>query len=126
MSLPAGGGWSRLAKIAAEEIPLAELDRVWCFPALRQGPAELGTAVLARVDDGDRRRIYTARYMLMVKGKERGRFEAEVTEVGSGPLERLPALLDEAHRRSDDEEPPVEVEVAEWLAAVDDGAPLVR
>jgi hypothetical protein len=64
--------------------------------------------------------------MLMVKGKERGRFEADVTEVGSGPLEQLPALLDEAHRRSDDEEPPVEVDVAEWMAAVDDGAPLVR
>jgi hypothetical protein len=126
MSLPAGGGWNRLAKITAEEIPVVELDRVWCFPALRQGPAELGTAVLARVDEGDRRRIYTARYMLMVKGKERGRFEADVTEVGSGPLEQLPALLDEAHRRSDDEEPPVEVDVAEWMAAVDDGAPLVR
>jgi hypothetical protein len=112
--------------MTAEEIPAAELDRIWCFPALRQGPAELGTAVLARTDEGDRRRIYTARYLLMVKGKERGRFEADMTEVGSGPLERLPALLDEAHRRSDDEEPPVEVEVADWLAAVDDGASLAR
>jgi hypothetical protein len=40
--------------------------------------------------------------------------------VGSGPVERLPALLEEAHRRTDDEEPPVPVDVAEWFARVTD------
>lgn len=119
-------GWDRLARLVAAEVPVAEVDRVWCFPVMRQGPRELGTAVLARTegDSAERRRIYTARYMLQVKGKERGRFEADVQEVGSGPLEQLPALLEEAHRRTDDEDPPIEVTVAEWFATVSDAAAL--
>lgn len=117
-----GFGWERLARLVAEQLPVGELDAVWCFPVMRQGPCEFGTAVLARAegDAAERRRIYTARYMLQVKGKERGQFEAEVREVGSGPVERLPALLEEAHRRTDDEDPPVPVDVAEWFARVTD------
>ena len=56
---------------------------VWVFSAVRHEGREYGTAVLSRVD-GDRRRIYTARYVLALKGKERGKFEASVLEVGSG------------------------------------------
>jgi hypothetical protein len=117
-------GWGRLARLVAEQVPVAEVDRVWCFPVMRQGPREFGTAVIARAEGqhAERRRIYTARYMLQVKGKERGRFEADVQEVGSGLLENLPALLDDAHRRTDDDEPPVEVETAEWFASVTDDA----
>ena len=40
---------------------------------------EWGTAVLSRVD-GDRRRIYTAGYVLAIKGKERGKFESTVSK----------------------------------------------
>ena len=72
--------------------------------------------MLSRVD-GERRRIYTARYMLAVKGKERGKFEASVEEVGTGPTEALPRLLQEAHRRIDDEHPPVSVPPETWFPA---------
>ena len=72
---------------------------------LRRDGREWGTAVLSRVD-GDRRRIYTARYMLAIKGKERGKFERAVDEVGSGPSRRSTELLQDAHRRIDDEQPP--------------------
>jgi hypothetical protein len=117
-------GWERLAQLVAAEIPVAEVTRVWCFPVLRQGQREFGTAVIARRDgdDAERVRIYTARYLLQVKGKERGKFEADLRQVGSGPIERLPALLEEAHRRSDDEEPPAEADVADWFAACHDPA----
>ncbi|HET7109847.1 MAG TPA: hypothetical protein VFI41_03150 [Gemmatimonadales bacterium] len=117
-------GWERLAQVVAADIPVAEVDRVWCFPVLRQGQREFGTAVIARRegDDGDRVRIYTARYLLQIKGKERGKFEADLKQVGSGPVERLPDLIEEAHRRSDDEDPPVEADVAEWFAMVHDPA----
>jgi hypothetical protein len=119
MTAPAPeSGWDRLAQVVAAEIPVAEVDRVWCFPVLRQGQREFGTAVIARRDgdDAERVRIYTARYLLQIKGKERGKFEANLEQVGSGPVERLPELLEEAHRRSDDEDPPVEVEAAQWFA----------
>lgn len=117
-------GWDRLAQLVAARVPVAEVDRIWCFPVMRQGPRDFGTAVIARTEGehAERRRIYTARYMLQVKGTERGRFEADVEEVGSGPVEQLPALLEEAHRRTDDEDPPAEVDVAEWFATVTDDA----
>jgi hypothetical protein len=125
MSEPgAGPGWAKLALRVAELLPAGDIDGVWVFPVLRQDQREWGTAVLTRVEgeQGERRRIYTARFMLQVKGKERGKFEATVEEVGSGPLEQLPALLLDVHRRTDDEVPPVEIKPAAWFAPVDHGA----
>ena len=123
VTLPdAGPGWVRLAQAVAAVVPPAEVDAVWVFSPLRRDGREWGTAVLARVD-GDRRRIYTARYMLAIKGKERGKFEASVEEVGSGPVEALDRLLHEAHRRTDDEQPPLSVSPENWFAAVSSVAP---
>lgn len=112
-----GGGWERLAREAARVVPRDEVESVWVFPVLREGPREWGTAVLARREGaaGDRRRIYTARYMLQIKGRERGRFDAAVEEVGAGPAEQLPDLLLAVHRRTDDDTPPVPVDVASWF-----------
>ncbi len=117
-------GWERLAQVVAANVPASEIDRIWCFPVTRQGHREFGTAVIARAEGlgAERRTIYTARYMLLVKGKERGRFEADVRQVGSGPVEQLPKLLEEAHRRSDDDEPPSEVDPAQWFAVADEPA----
>ena len=115
----AGPGWSRLAAAVAAELPAGEVDAVWVFPILRQQQREWGTAVVSRVD-GERRRIYTARYSLMIKGKERGKFEAWVQEVGSGPAEALEQLLRDAQRRIDDDQPPVPVPPEEWFAAAAD------
>ena len=117
-----GAGWERLAQKVAETVAPDTIDALWVFPILRQDQREWGTAVLTCVEgvEGERRRIYTARYMLQIKGKERGKFEASVEEVGSGPLEQLPALLDDVHKRTDDEVPPVEIDVASWFSAAAD------
>ncbi len=117
-----GPGWTRLAGAVADQIPPAEVDRVWVFGVLRHEGREWGTAVLSRVD-GDRRRIYTARYMLTVKGKERGKFEASVQEVGSGPVEALARLLQDAQRRIDDDQPPLPVPPESWFADAADAQP---
>lgn len=118
----AGPGWARLALAVAAEIPPADVDAVWVFSTIRHEGREWGTAVLSRVD-GDRRRIYTARYMLQVKGKERGKFDATVQEVGSGPAEALAQLLQDAQRRIDDDQPPLAVPPGAWFAAADDAGP---
>jgi hypothetical protein len=115
-----GPGWARLARAVAERIPAAEVDGVWVFSPLRRDGREWGTAVLSRVD-GERRRIYTARYALAVRGKERGKFEATVQEVGSGPVEALAKLVQDAQRRIDDEHPPLPVPPDTWFAADPDG-----
>lgn len=117
-----GPGWERLAQKVAETVAPDTIDGVWVFPVLRQDQREWGTAVLTCVEgvEGERRRIYTARYMLQIKGKERGKFEASVEEVGSGPVEQLPVLLNDVHKRTDDDVPPVEVDVATWFTAAAD------
>ena len=107
-------GWARLAGAVAEVVPPGEVDGVWVFSPLRREGREWGTAVLSRVD-GDRRRIYTARYMLAIKGKERGKFEATVQEVGSGPLTALAQLLQDTRKRIDDEQPPTPVAPETWF-----------
>jgi hypothetical protein len=120
-----GLGWERLAQAVAQEVPSAEVDGVWLFTPLRRDSREWGTAVFSRVD-GDRRRIYTARYVLAIKGRERGKFEAAVQEVGSGPADALASLLQEAHARIDDEHPPVPVPPETWFGPLPptvDGAP---
>jgi hypothetical protein len=110
-----GSGWNRLAQVVAGLMPVDEVDAVWVFSPLRRDVKEWGTAVISRID-GQRRRIYTARYGLAIKGKDRGKFESSVQEVGTGPLEALPRLLEEAHRRIDDEQPPASVPLETWFS----------
>jgi len=109
-----GSGWERLARAVAEILPPAEVDAIWVFTPLRRDAKEWGTAVISRVD-GERRRIYTARYGLAVKGKDRGKFEASVQEVGTGPLEAVGRLLQEAQRRIHDEQPPLSISPETWF-----------
>ncbi len=116
MSAAPDSGWARLAGAVAEVVPPAEVDGVWVFSPLRHEGREWGTAVLSRLD-GDRRRIYTARYVLAIKGKERGKFEATVQEVGSGPVTALARLLQDAQKRIDDEQPPTPVPPESWFPA---------
>jgi hypothetical protein len=110
-------GWDRLAQAVAQVVPPAEVDGVWIFAPLRRGAREWGTAVLSRLD-GERRRIYTARYALAIKGKERGKFESTIQEVGAGPQEALARVLQEAQHRIDDELPPTAVPPDIWFASL--------
>jgi hypothetical protein len=120
LTVQVGLAWTRLARAAAQEVPPAEVDGVWVFRAIRQDLREFGTAVLSRVE-GDRRRIYTARYIHTIKGKERGRFSATIQEVGSGPVEALEALIRGVEKRADDEIP-TRVEPATWFPVEEDAA----
>jgi hypothetical protein len=102
---------------------VAEIDGVWQFRTIKRDGREFGTVMLARVDgEGqERRRIYTARFMHQLKGKERGKFEASLEEVGSGPVETLGDLLAGVRKRIEDEDPrPVPVE--EWFPVADGAA----
>ncbi|MGH7562518.1 MAG: hypothetical protein ACRENB_16040 [Gemmatimonadales bacterium] len=109
-----GPGWERLAAAVGERMPVQELDGIWAFRVVRREGSDFGTAVLSRVE-GDRRRIYTARFTLAVKGKRRGHFDWELEEVGSGPLEALEELLALVPRRSDEDEAPIAVPVGTWF-----------
>jgi hypothetical protein len=92
------------------------VDAIWVFPTLRRDQREWGTAIVSQVH-GDRRRIHTARYAFTIKGKERGKFESTVEEVGSGPLEALEQLLHEVRKRTEDDEPPLPIPPETWFIA---------
>ena len=109
-----GPHWERLARWVREQLPVAEVDGIWVFRVLRRDQREFGTAGLSRME-GDRRRIYTATYAATVKGKQRGGFEPQLAEVGSGPVTALEELLALVPMRADDEEPPVPVTVSRWF-----------
>jgi len=113
-----GEGWTRLATVVAAQVPVAELDGLWVFRPIMHEGRQWGTAVVTRID-GDRRRIYTARYMHQLKGKERGAYSAEVTEVGSGVSETLDDILAQVEHRLDDQ-PPVRIPVERWFPPVAD------
>ena len=120
LKVTVGEAWASLAYAAAQVVPPAEVDGVWVFRVIRQELREFGTAVLSRVE-GDRRRIYTARYVHTIKGKERGKFVATIQEVGSGPVETLETLIRGVEKRADDEIP-TRVEPATWFPDYGSGA----
>lgn len=109
-----GERWERLAAWLREQLPVEQVDGIWVFRVVRREQREFGTAVLSLVT-GDRRRILTATYVATIKGKERGGFETEMREVGSGPLEALHELLALVPVRADDEDPPAAVEPLAWF-----------
>jgi hypothetical protein len=117
-----GTGWARLADHVAGQIPVQEIDGVWQFRALRREGREWGTALISRVEAGrNQRRIYTARFMHVLKGKERGKFESHLEEVGLGPVETLGDLLEGVRKRLEEEDPQP-VPVSDWFPARDDSA----
>jgi hypothetical protein len=59
--------------------------------------------------------------VLAIRGKERGKFESSIQEVGSGPAAAVSQLVQEAHKRIDDEHPPLPVSPESWFAATADG-----
>ena len=67
-------------------------------------------------DAGGRLRVYTARYMLVVRGKERGQSRVELEETGLSPAEVIARVIQAAAERTGDAEPPVAVGPATWYA----------
>jgi len=117
-----GGGWTRLAAAIRDALPVHEIDGIWVFRVLHHDKRDWGTAIVSRID-GDRRRIYTARFVHTVKGKTRGQFESDIAEVGSGPVEALDELLALVPKRAEDEEPPSSLPVAAWFPPEEEADP---
>jgi hypothetical protein len=115
-----GSGWGRLAEHVATTMPVSSVDGVWQFRTLKHDGREFGTALLSVIDGdlGEKRRIFTARFMMIMKGKERGKFEATLEEVGQGPVETFEELLAGVRKRIEDEDPRL-VPVADWFAQAD-------
>jgi hypothetical protein len=117
-----GLGWRRVADALAQAIPVAEVERIWLFPPVRRDEREWGTAVVARRVRGDRVRVYTASYLLVVRGRERGQAQVTVDDVGETPDDVVATVIRGVQERAREDEPPVEIAPALWWEE-HDGAP---
>ncbi|MBI1966631.1 MAG: hypothetical protein HYS40_01455 [Gemmatimonadetes bacterium] len=96
------------------QVPPAEIETIYLFRPIKREGREWGTAVVTRTSPEGRLRVYTARYMLVVRGKERGQSKVEVEEVGLTPAQVLEQVLAAAAERTGEAEPPVAVSRAVW------------
>jgi hypothetical protein len=100
----------------AEHVTPERVDEVRVFRPIRQGGQETGVAVVAAepeppADESDsaavsRHIVYSARYRLVLKGPERGRWEATVTAEADAPLAAVEAVVRGVLRRAGENEEP--------------------
>jgi hypothetical protein len=109
-----GPGWAKLAAAVALRVPAAEIETIFLFRPIKREGREWGTAVVTRRHPDGRLLVYTARYMLVVRGKERGQSRVEVEEVALSPAEVVAQVMQHAAERGGDAEPPLAVGSAVW------------
>ena len=109
-----GAGWAKLAAAVEAQVPPAEIETIYVFRPIKRDGKEWGTAVVTRKAPDGRLRVYTAKYMLIVRGKERGQGKFEAQEVALSPAEVLAQVMQATVERGGDSEPPVELSPAVW------------
>jgi hypothetical protein len=110
-----GLGWSRVAQSVAAAIPHEAIDRIWLFTPVRREEREWGTAVISRQTEDGRSRIYTASYLMVVRGRERGRGRVTIDEVGESPPEVVHEVIAGVQERAGEPLPPTEIPPAQWF-----------
>ena len=103
-----------MAAAVEAEMPPAEIETIYLFRPIKREGREWGTAVVTRKTSEGRLRVYTAKYMLIVRGKDRGQAKVELTEVGLSPAEVLAQVMQATADRSGEAEPPLEVPPGAW------------
>jgi hypothetical protein len=100
----------------AEQVAPERVDEVRLFRPIRQGGQETGVAVIAVEPDPpadelasttvSRHIVYSARYRLLLKGPDRGRWDASVTAEADAPLAAVEAVVRGVLRRAGEDEDP--------------------
>jgi hypothetical protein len=96
----------RFLRAIAERVPLMRVSEVHLFPAIRQGGAESGVAVIAALPPDDlpapvgRHTIFSARYRLALKGPDRGKWEIVVEVEADAPLAAVDRVVRGVQQRA--------------------------
>ncbi len=98
----------------ADTVVADRVEEVRLFRPIRQSGQETGAAVVAvepevSSDDGasmTRHVVYSARYRLVLKGPDRGRWEATVTAEADAPLAAVEAVVRGVQRRAGEDDEP--------------------
>jgi len=109
-----GPGWAKLAAAVAQRVPPAEIETIYLFTPIKREGREWGTAVVTRRYAEGRLLVYTARYMLVVRGKERGQSRQEIAEVALSPAEVVAQVMQGTAERTGEAEPPLAYGAAVW------------
>jgi pyruvate/2-oxoglutarate dehydrogenase complex dihydrolipoamide acyltransferase (E2) component len=107
---------ARLLAALEAEMPRDEVEAVYAFPPVRREGQEHGVAVVSRVAGGGRRRVYRARYVVVLKGPERGTVTVSVEETAEAPAALLPEVLEGVRRRADEAGEAEPVDLTAWKA----------
>jgi len=84
----------RFLREIADRVDAGSVEEVRLFPPIRQGGLETGAAIVAvNVPSQERRTVYSARYCHTLKGKERGKWEVDVTAEADAPLLTVDAVV---------------------------------
>ncbi len=118
-----GTGWTRIAEALAETITPSEVEEIWLFAPVRSEGREWGTAVVSCRADDDRRRIFTASYVLVTRGRDRGQGRVVVEEVGQSPETVLHEVIAGVQERAGESEPPVQIAPEVWYPPGEAAAP---
>jgi hypothetical protein len=98
----------------AAEVPPAEIEALHVFAPFKRDGREWGTAVVTRRAPDGRQRVYTAKYMLVVRGKERGSARFAVEEVGLSPAAVVAEVMRATAERTGEAAPPAMLSPAAW------------
>ena len=109
-----GPGWTRVADSLVNRVEPEDIEGIWLFPPIRREEREWGLAVVACRTDDDRQRIFTASYMIIVRGREKGHGKVAVEEVGESPATVLEDVIRGVGERTGEVEPPVEISPDLW------------
>ena len=100
----------------ADQVTPERVEEVRVFRPIRQGGQETGVAVVAvepelLADEAEssavaRHIVYSARYRLVLKGADRGRWETTVTAEADAPLAAVEAVVRGVLRRAGEDDEP--------------------
>ena len=121
-----GLGWTRVATSVAEFVSPSAIESIWLFAPVRREEREWGTAVLACHTGGDRRRIFTASYLIAIRGRTRGQGKVTVDEVGESPVAVIHEVIAGVMERAGETEPPVEIAPELWFGSDEPTAAVVH
>jgi len=116
-----GEGLARLLDLVAERMPRAEVEAVWAFPGVRREGREYGVAVIERRLEGERRLVYRGRYVVQMKGQERGKVAVELEETAEALPETLQRVLEGVRQRADEAGDAEPVDIRAWRGDAGDG-----
>jgi hypothetical protein len=92
----------RFLKAIVERIPAERIAEIHFFQPIRQGGVESGVAVVVEEASAPRIIVHTARYRLVLKGIDRGKWEASVVAEADAPLVTVDLVVRGVQRRSGD------------------------